>query len=239
MDILNLLKDKDLSAHRKALTQILSAYTVPAFSALPKKEIDLVVLDALISLELLSNEPTLYELVQNLKITRSKARNLLYDRELRRSTQAQLDVKLFEALKSPILQKQGDLFVLEIENPLLTDYLRAKIHKLGYATDASFSPSLTKLSLDAFTALIEDHLENDLHAGIQEALVNAGVAADDSFKGVLKGAVKEMGKKLAQDAGEELFGKAAEYLEPLISGSVDQISKSFNRLFKKSEKTGP
>ena len=31
----------------------------------------------------------------------------------------------------PLLQKQGDLFVLEVENPLVIDHLRAQLQRPG------------------------------------------------------------------------------------------------------------
>lgn len=52
---------------RKVLIDLLDAYLNPAFSALPKAEIDLAFMDAMESLGYINKSPTEYELIQNLK----------------------------------------------------------------------------------------------------------------------------------------------------------------------------
>lgn len=146
------------STCQKVLIEFLERYLDPAFGALPSKEIDLLVIKALEDLAYLSKEPSLYEHVTKLRVTRAKARNLIYDQELRRLDTKALDLRVKEALKAPLLQKQGDLFVIEIENPLVIDHLRSKLQTLGHASDGSFSASIVKISLDAVAALIEDYL---------------------------------------------------------------------------------
>ncbi|TOQ20695.1 hypothetical protein, partial [Vibrio parahaemolyticus] len=87
--------------------------------------------------------------------------------------------------KNPVIQKSGDLYVLEIENPLVSDHLRSKIQKLGYISDGSFSPSVIKLGLDAVSALIQSYLSDTEIDEVKQALIAAG-APDTSFKGVIK-----------------------------------------------------
>src|SRR5512143_2090654 len=143
---------------RAALAALLEAYTTPAFGVLPKREIDLLVLETLVSVKLLPAEPSIHDLIRTLRITRSRARSLIYDRELRRMGGTDLDAVLKEALRRPLLQKQGDLFALEIENPVVADHLRQKLSDLGYATDGSFSPTVVRLGLDAAVVLLESYL---------------------------------------------------------------------------------
>lgn len=173
MNTAELVKLKKKNELEGILSQLLDAYLNPAFGALPKREIDLMFLDALESLGGISKEPSTYELVSELRVTRNKARTLYYDRELRRLDKETLNKKVIETLKHPILQKHGDLFVLEIENPLVSDHLRHLVQVAGYATDGSFSPSLVKLSIDAFVKLLEDHLEDNEKTIVRKALVKA------------------------------------------------------------------
>ena len=63
-----------------AIDKFLEAQLDPAFGALPKQESELLILELLIDLGAVSKRPTVYELVSNLKVTRSKARRLIYDR---------------------------------------------------------------------------------------------------------------------------------------------------------------
>lgn len=142
-----------------------------------------------------------------------------------------------EVIKSPIIHKDGDFFVLEIDSPLIIDHLRSKVRSLGFPSDGSFSPSLVKLSLRAFSALLEDCIPQDKRDQVKKKLVEAG-APDGSLGGVLKGALKQLGKKMAQDAGEELSVKASEYIAPILDASISKISNTFKGLFAENESAG-
>lgn len=217
------------------LCRLLRAYLSPAFGALPKREIDLMFLDSLEALGAIDADPSLYELISKLKVTRSKARTLYYDRELRRSDKNALDRKAIDALKRPVLQKQGDLFVFEIENPLVSDHLRHMFQEIGYATDGSFSPSLVKVSADAFVKLLESRLSEKSQKTIKEALVRAG-APDKSFKGVVKAALGTLGKKVASDAGQAVAEHISDFVGPLWDATSQKIYDAFGELFTGDQK---
>jgi hypothetical protein len=234
MDITQIVNAADDSQVRAVLTQLLSQYLNPAFGALPKNEVELLMLNSLAQLGAISAEPQVYELVSSLRVTRAKARGLLYNRELRQSSTADLDQKIKNLLKRPLLQKDGELFVLEVENPLLADHLRAKLHSLGYLSDGSFSPSLIKLSLAAVCALIESLLTAEEVRRVQAALVAAG-APDSSFKGVLKATLKKLASKIAADSGEALLNKASELMSPILEAGVELLSAKARALFTDDE----
>lgn len=225
--IINALPEANAKA---VLAQLLERYLTPAFAALPKNEVELLVLDALEQVGAISADPQLYELVSKLKVTRAKARRLIYDRELRHSSSADLDAKVKALLKRPLLQKQGELFVLEVENPLVSDHLRDKVQQLGYVSDGSFSPSLIKLGLEAITALIASLLSTAEQEQVRLALVAAG-APDGSFKGVLKATLKKVASKVAADSGEALMDKAAGYLAPIVDASIAALGEKAAELF--------
>ena len=225
--IINALPEANAKA---VLAQLLERYLTPAFAALPKNEVELLVLDALEQVGAISADPQVYELVSKLKVTRPKARRLIYDRELRHSSSADLDAKVKALLKRPLLQKQGELFVLEVENPLVSDHLRDKLQQLGYACDGSFSPSLIKLGLEAITALIAALLSTAEQEQVRLALVAAG-APDDSFRGVLKATLKKLASKVAADSGEALLDKAAGYLAPIVDASIAALGEKAAELF--------
>lgn len=225
--IINALPEANAKA---VLAQLLERYLTPAFAALPKNEVELLVLDALEQVGAISADPQLYELVSKLKVTRPKARRLIYDRELRHSSSADLDAKVKALLKRPLLQKQGELFVLEVENPLVSDHLRDKVQQLGYVSDGSFSPSLIKLGLEAITALIASLLSTTEQEQVRLALVAAG-APDGSFKGVLKATLKKVASKVAADSGEALMDKAAGYLAPIVDASIAALGEKAAELF--------
>lgn len=230
MDIKLIINALPEAKAKAVLAQLLERYLTPAFAALPKNEVELLVLDALEQVGAISADPQLYELVSKLKVTRPKARRLIYDRELRHSSSADLDAKVKALLKRPLLQKQGELFVLEVENPLVSDHLRDKVQQLGYVSDGSFSPSLIKLGLEAITALIASLLNAAEQEQVRLALVAAG-APDGSFKGVLKATLKKVASKVAADSGEALMDKAAGYLAPIVDASIAALGEKAAELF--------
>lgn len=230
MDINQIVNDATEEDAKSALSYFLQSYLTPAFGALPKNEVELIVLNVLEKLKAIDDEPELYEFVSKLKVTRSKARGLIYDRELRRSSEEELNEKVKSLLRRPLIQKNGDLYVLEVENPLVSDHLRSKVQKLGYISDGSFSPSIIKLGLDAITALIESYLSPKEKDNIKAALVAAG-APDTSFTGVLKATFKKVASKVASDTGEALMEKSSDFISPIIDAGIDLITEKASELF--------
>ncbi|NVJ66533.1 MAG: hypothetical protein HWE16_08580 [Gammaproteobacteria bacterium] len=230
MDIDKILKASSEKEAKAALAYFLQSYTSPAFGALPKGEIELVVLNVLEQLGAIDAEPELYELVSKLKVTRTKARSLIYNRELRRSSDDDLNQKVIKLLKRPLIQKDGDLFVLEVENPLVSDHLRSQVKKLGFVSDGSFSPSIVKLGLHAISALIESNLTAKEKTAVKKALIKAG-APDKSFRGVLKATLKKIAKKVASNTGEALMDQASDYLSPIIDAGIERIKETAEELF--------
>ena len=230
MTIQEAIANADDAACRATLEYVLSEYAKPAFGALPKREIDLLMLEALVRIGYLDSEPSLYQLIQLLKVSRSKARSLVYERDLRRLGKTQLDELLRGSLIRPHVLKQGDLFCLEIENPLVLDHLKDKLQRLGFATDGSFSPSLVRLSKDAFNALVVDCVPSGNQMAVKAALVAAG-APDGIFGGVIKGVLVKLGGKFADSAGEEMAGNISEYLGPILSGATSEMTARVSELF--------
>ncbi len=216
-----------------ALKNFLNSYLHPAFGALPKAEVELLILQMMEEIGEISPQPSIYELVSKLKITSSKARKLIYERDLRRKTPEDLDVQLLSVLQKPIILKDGELFVLQIENSLLSDYLREKVKLLGHVTDGSFSPGLVKLSLEAMAALIDnmfEKMDKEKKENARKALIASG-APDTSFKGLVKAVLKRVGSKIASESGEVLMDEASRYLEPILTGASAGITKSFKGFF--------
>lgn len=219
------IKNASEQSAKEALHLILARYLTPTFGALTKRDIDLLIFTALERIGYLEPDPSLYALVQKLRVTRAKARSLLYERELQRMGERDLDEKVRQALRRPLIQKQGELFVLEIDNPLVIDHLRARVQMLGYASDSSFSSSLVKLSDDAIIALLDSMLDDKHKERVRKEWIKAGLP-DKSFQGVMKDIFKALAKKVADEAGsrivEDVFG-------PMIDGTFDGIGKALTK----------
>lgn len=212
---------------QKVLSEILDRYLDPAFGSLTKKEADLLMIDALEDLNYISYDPTLYEIETKLRITRYKARTLIYENELR--DPHDLDRRVKAALINPILQKDGEFFYLEVENPLVQDHLRAKLHELNFTADGTFSPSLIKLSLKALAALISHYMDKTEREKVRKELVAAG-APDTSIQGVLKAVLKALALKYAQEEGGAIVERVSDYISPILGGSLGTMKGSFKKL---------
>lgn len=230
MDIKNIVATARESDAKSALVYLLEAYMAPSFGALPKSEIELMMLNVLERIGAISPEPELYELVAKLKITRSKARRIIYDRDLRRASPEQLDEKIKQLLKRPLIQKNGDLWVLEIENPLVADHLRARLQKLGHVSDGSFSASIIKLGLDAIVALLESYLNKEEQKAVNRALVAAG-APDTSLSGAIKATLKKLASKFAAETGEAVMDRIADVISPLVDAAIEGLTQKAGELF--------
>ncbi len=230
MELEQIFRDAGDERAASALKALLERFLDPAFGALPKSEIELLILAALEEIGAISSEPGVYELVSKLRVTRTKARNLIYERELRRLSATELDSRVKNLLKRPIIQKAGDQFVLEVENPLVSDHLRSKVQSLGHVSDGSFSPSIVKLPLDAVVALIELYIPENERGSVKDALVAAG-APDTSFRGVLKAVLRKVASKVAADTGEALLDHASEYISPIVDAAADGLTDKISEVF--------
>lgn len=223
MDVLVKIDSLDAERVKIAFKELMKNYLTPAFGAISKRDFEILLFMKLQELGIFDKDPEIYDIVSSLKVTRTKARNLLYEAKLRHTSESELDEELKTLLISPIFLKDNDKIALEIGNPFLTDHLRAKLKKLGHITDGSFSSELIKLTEKAYLSLFEDMLPNNKKNEIKKALIESGIAADTSFKGVMTGVLKKLGKKFAGAAGDALGEKIGEYLYPILNGCIDSI----------------
>ncbi len=205
-------------------SDFLIAYTEPAFGALPKREIDILMFDMLRRLDLIDEDASIYTLMRDLKINRTKARALLYDLEIRKvdDTPGHLDAEIRELLSSTGFFKDADYFVIEVENPLVQDHLRDKIRRLGFLSDSSFNQQLVRMPLGAVRAVAEDIIPDKDREKIRKALIKAG-APDGSFGAVVEGALRNLAGKIAGKAGSEVASQAVGYMKPLFGAVGEAI----------------
>lgn len=108
------------------LEKLLKAYMTPAFGVLPKHEIDIIMYEVLQEVGYIEKNSTPYDLVRKLKVTRSKAQSLIYESNLRQFTGSTEDLE--EQLRNLLIKDAiliyHDKVAIEVENPLLRDYIR-------------------------------------------------------------------------------------------------------------------
>ncbi len=195
---------------KKVLENFIDEYKKPVFGVLPKKQIDILVVDMMLEIGLLPKRPAIFDLVHKLKITQAKAQSLIYELGLRKLGVGSLQDDLVDTLfiKSNI-QRQGDLVCFDIENPLLIDYLRERLRGLKHTLDKSFSPTLVKLSIDALAALMDSMVSDSdkerYLADFQKR--NVPVA---TFHNLMKGAALKFIEKYAGKEGVAFAEKHGE-----------------------------
>jgi hypothetical protein len=236
MDIEHALEELEAAELREIIASFLSDFMTPAFGSLPKREIELRVFDLLRSLGILRSDATIHSLMTNLMVTRAKASQLIFDLEIRRhgSDRERLDQLVKQALINTKFAKDGDYFVMEIENPLTLAHMRQRIREIGHFSDTSFNSALVRAPLDAVTDLILEIVPDDRHEAVRAALVNAG-APDSGVKAVIRGALKTLGRKVIGEAADQvaegIVDNSADFLRPIVDAGTGQIQEKWAALF--------
>jgi len=230
MSLVTKLRDTEAEKVKQVFAELLEAYLSPAFGSMSKRDFEILLFTKLQDLDLFEQNPDLYILVSELKVTRVKARNLLYESGLRQTSVADLDEELKNLIVSPIFLQDNDKIGLEIQNPFVIDHLKAKLRKLKHITDGSFSPELVKLTPAAFIALFDSYISEKSKKDILKTFIEMGLKKDTSFTGLLKGVLKSLGKKIADEAGGKLVESVVDYLDPLLKGSIELIKEKFTDL---------
>lgn len=230
--VINQLQGKSHDELREALNKIILDYCSPSFGSMAKHDIDLLIFDVMIVLGILDSTPSVYDVMRELKVTRSKARNLIYEHQLRSiESEHQLLVELREVLRYPLLSKQSDNVWLEIDNPYLVDFIRNELKKLGHITDGSFNPEMVKMSTGAFSDLYYNCMEEANKNEFRRRMVELGVAEDTSLKVILPHLLKGVAKTVANGAfgkvGEDIADNCVNFLHDLIDEHGADIKTYF------------
>ena len=235
MSAIEELEKADADEVKKHFIELVSSYLQPSYGSMSKRDFEILLFMKLQELQAIEKDPDLYQLIKDLKISRTRVRNLLYEAKMRTSKDADLDRELIKLLEKPVFLKDGDKVAIEIQNPLLTDHFRYKLKELNYITDGSFSAELVKLTYSAYIELVVTLMPDEVKQETENMLVESDIMPDKSFKGIFTEFVKKIGAKIANDAGEQAAKEALEYISPIISGKYDEVIRIFRELFKKNE----
>lgn len=233
MEILTSLEAAESDSVKRIFIDFVKEYLTPSYGSMSKRDFEILLFMKLQELGAIQKDPDLYQLIKDLKISRTRVRNLLYEAKMRTSKEEDLNNELIQLLQKPVFLKDGDKVAIEIQNPLLTDHFRFKVKELGFITDGSFSAELVKLNYSAYIALVESMISDEAKNTTVELLVDADIMKDTSFKGVFTELVKKIGAKIANEAGEQAIEDAVKYLSPIISGKIGDTKDILLELFKK------
>lgn len=207
------------------ISSFLESYTTPAFSSLPKSEVDLMIVMLMQKIGILKDELNAYDLVRVLKMTNVKARNLIYSLELRNTSTVQLDKMLRQELKKPIVINHGSTFAFDISSPLLLDHIKYKLRQTGHYSDGSFSPNVVKLSHAGAVGLLESVLTDSEKESAVKILINNGLK-DDSFTGVMGNVFDSVGNSIKGKSLDAVSGYFVDFMKGIIEGNYNSHFKS-------------
>ncbi|MDE0156036.1 MAG: hypothetical protein OXI88_00660 [Gammaproteobacteria bacterium] len=235
MDMNKLLTPLDDNEKVKNFYQnFIKTFVTPAFGAISKTEVDNLVFGLLIDAGALDPKSQVYEIARDLNVTPAKARNLLFQWQLRSMGNGDVLKKdLIEALSSVRFVKDGDLLSFGVESPLLREELRSRLKHLQIYADASFSSEIIRISVDHFVEFLDDFLGDIGKKKIQQALIKDNQIEDNSYKAAACRILKGIAEKAAGEAGGEL----TDLLGKAVSGLVEDNAVSVIEIYKRVTST--
>jgi hypothetical protein len=150
--------------HKEFSLRIFTELRKLPFGSLPKVELELLILDALIrSIDPLETDP--YSQLEKhfnllkaeLKLSQTQLKNKLLAVQLRYDIKSDKDVEFFilESIKNGNYLVENNLIVLSIFNPLLNDQAKSYFETKGIVSDTSFNKSILKISLNGFIQFLK------------------------------------------------------------------------------------
>ena len=142
------------------LTEFFEFYTTPAFGARSKSEIDLKVFELL--RERGDIDDDYYNVSRKLKITPTRAKNLILNAKLRAESQPNTE-KMYNKFLGEIKElgyktdsKNNSIIIFSLPDMLLREYLKFKLRSVGKIWDSSFNSELVRVSVDDFLDIVSD-----------------------------------------------------------------------------------
>lgn len=212
---------------RRFAMGFVEGFTRPAFGAISKSEVDNLVFALLIEAGALDPKSQAYEIARDLNVTPAKARNLLFQWQLRTlGDGSALKADLISALGTVRFAKEGNLLVFGIESPLLREELRSRLKRMGVYADASFSAEIVRMSVKHFVEFLDAFLDQETKKTMHRALIKDGQIKDKSFKAVAFRILKGVAKRAAGEAGDELTDLFGDAVRALVSGDADGVKSA-------------
>ena len=212
------------------LERIFKEYSHPSFGSMSKRDVDIMLFKALQDLEIIDAKPSIYDVIRLLNVTRSKARNLIYESSLQRQDEQNLEQELKDLIIKPIFLKEGDKVCIEVDNPLLIDYIRQRLKGLKHITDSSFNNELVKMTPEAFSALYTALLPEGSIDAINRKFVALGVQDEKGPLGVVKKVVAIITRAALGRSGEMLAEATINAIGSWLHGNFDNIPNEVDGL---------
>lgn len=196
-------------------------YFGQAFGALPKSEIDLLVFRLLMETGVLTRDHSLYDIARCLNVTPSKARNLLFQHQLRTMSASAIEADVLKTILEAKFGVDGGRIGFGVESPLVRAAVMARAKTKAVFPDVSQSGETLYVPMnqigDFFTAFLPADKTKKLIEGLRKKRV---VDPDDVSKALNKigeamvlEAAKASGKAVAKNLGGEILDAVRKSME--------------------------
>lgn len=141
------------------ISEFLEFYTTPAFGARSKSEIDLKVFELLGERGDIDDD--YYNVSRKLKITPTRAKNLILNAKLRRESENYDEqfIDLLKKLKFKISVNNNEIILLYVPDILFREHIKAILKQKGIIWDSSFNSEIVKIRLDDFLDIVYEKLK--------------------------------------------------------------------------------
>jgi len=202
------------------LKDFLNDYISPSFGSLSKKEIDLRVFELFIKAGVIAEDASVFSLISKLKISRAKARSLIYDYNLRKYDENKLKRDLKKLLKDGAIEKSTSIKI-EVDNPYLIDFIRDILKEHRLIADGSFKPEILILTTKAYCVLLESCLDDT-----EKKIVLRYLYGDNIAKELLTGFVSKLLEKYTgKDSADKILKLGKMIYEQKSSGVKEWIEQ--------------
>lgn len=142
------------------ITEFFEFYTTPAFGARSKSEIDLKVFELLGKCGYIDDD--YYNVSRKLKITPTRAKNLILNAKLRAESQLNTEemynhfLEKIKELGYKTDSRNNSIIIFSLPDMLLREYLKFKLRTVGKIWDSSFNSELVRVGVDDFLDIVSD-----------------------------------------------------------------------------------
>ena len=142
------------------ITEFFEFYTTPAVGARSKSEIDLKVFELLGKCGYIDDD--YYNVSRKLKITPTRAKNLILNAKLRAESQLNTEemynhfLEKIKELGYKTDSRNNSIIIFSLPDMLLREYLNFKLRTVGKIWDSSFNSELVRVSVDDFLDIVSD-----------------------------------------------------------------------------------
>lgn len=216
-DVRNAFADEKLAAEFGRT--FMESYAAVAFGTLPKRELDLLVFAFLVRKGVVDTDRSMYRVARALNITPTKARNLLFEYQLRHVSESETDHAVMMAITTARYWKDGANLSFGITSPLVKAAIAGRMQDDGVFADVSLSGDILKVNPEHFGKVISSLVSDAQADRVRARLKKAGLVDASA----VRKAIDALGKKSAQ----ELMDKGtSEGMDKLVGGLKDLFGSS-------------